>query len=417
MSVTATRLIRGVTELYTPFERHQDAAMVVGVGAAAAAGGAGNPVGDAEQIVWVGPESELPGDYRDLPSLNLGGRGVLPGLVDSHNHLVWAGSRVAEFVSRSAGADYEAILAAGGGIMATVRDTRDASEARLAAVARRRIGAFLRGGVTTLEIKSGYGLDTENELKMLRVARRLQAEGPQRITTTLLAHVPDPAVDRSYFVDRFVRETVPAAAADALADTIDVFCDRQAFTLDESRRILEAGIEAGLQVTAHAEQLSHSGAARLVAELGGLSADHLEQATAEDFEALAAAGSVATILPGAAVGLGLPLPAASLTRPSGVKVAIASDHNPGSSPLYGLLPAMQLAIALGGYTATEALIGATAHGADAIGRPTLGRLSAGSPADYLVVDGPAAMLPLYSWGHSRLHEMVIGGRSVWRRDG
>lgn len=414
------RLIRGISELYTPFERYEQAAMVLsraaGHASVSAAGGV-EGADDGELIEWVGPERDLTAEYGGLPSLNLGGRGVLPGLVDSHNHLVWAGSRVEEFVKRASGADYEEILAAGGGIMSTVRDTRAASEARLAALARRRIGAFLRGGVTALEIKSGYGLDTESELKMLRVARRLRAEGPQRVTTTLLAHLPDPAVDRGVYVETFVAETIPEVAAAGLADTIDVFCDRQAFTLDEARKILEAGSQAGLQVTAHAEQLSHSGAARLVAELGGLSADHLERATADDFAALAAAGSVATILPGAAVGLRLPIPPAALTRPSGVKVAIASDHNPGSSPHYGLLPSLQLATALAGYSVEEALIGGTAHGADAIGRPTWGRLAAGSPADYLVVDGPAAMLPLYSWGHSRLHEMVIGGHSVWRRDG
>lgn len=395
------RLIRGISELYTPFEHHQRAAMVL----------------EGEQVLWTGAERDLPAEHAGLPSMNLGGRGVLPGLVDAHTHLVWAGSRVAEYVQRSKGADYEEILAAGGGIMATVRDTRAAPEAHLANKARRRFNAFLRGGVTAMEIKSGYGLDTENELKMLRVARRLQSEGPQRVTTTLLAHVPPAEGDRKAYVDGFVSETLPEAVRQGLADGIDVFCDRQAFTLEETRRILTAGKELGLRVTVHAEQLSHTGAARLVAELGGQSADHLEKATAEDFAALAESGAVATILPGPAVLLGMPVPPASLTRPSGAKVAFASDHNPGSSPHYGLLPALQLATALGGYTVQEALIGGTAHAADALGRPTWGRLEPGSLADYLVVDGPEAMLPLYSWGHSRLHEMVIGGHSVWRRDG
>jgi len=395
------RLITGISELYTPFERFQDAALVL--------------VGD--RVEWVGEERDLPAAHAGSPSMNLGGRGVLPGLVDAHTHLVWAGSRVDEYVKRSAGADYEAILAAGGGIMATVRATREAPEAHLANKARRRFSAFLRGGVTALEIKSGYGLDTENELKMLRVARRLQSEGPQRVTTTLLAHVPPPDADRTAYVDGFVSETLPEAVRQGLADAVDVFCDRQAFTLEETRRILEAGKALGLRVTAHAEQLSHTGAARLVAELEGASADHLEKATADDFAALASSGTVATVLPGPAVLLGMPVPPASLTRPSGVKVAFASDHNPGSSPHYGLLPALQLATALGGYTVQEALIGGTAHAADALARPSWGRLEPGALADYLVVDGPEAMLPLYSWGHSRLHEMVIGGRSVWRRDG
>lgn len=395
------RLVRGIAELYTPFTRVADAALVI----------------DSHAVTWVGAENELPAEYRNLPAENLGGRGVLPGLVDSHTHLVWAGSRVGEYIARSHGADYEALLAAGGGIMATVRHTRAAPDAHLAALARRRAAAFLRGGVTALEVKSGYGLDTESEIKMLRVARRLAVEGPQRISATLLAHVPDPDTDRQVFIDRFVAETIPEVARLGLASAIDVFCDRGAFSLAESRRILEAGADAGFAGKAHAEQLAHTGGARLVAELGGLSADHLEVATPADFDALAAAGSVATLLPGAAVVLKKQVPHADIVRPTGVKVAIASDHNPGSSPLFGLLPALQLASALGGFTVEETLVAGTANAADALGQPTWGRLEPGSAPDYLVVDGPEALLPLYSWGHSQLYEMVIGGRSVWRKDG
>lgn len=395
------RLLRGITELYTPFTRIVDAALVI----------------DSGTVVWVGPDADVPSAHRSLPVENLGGRGVLPGFVDSHTHLVWAGSRVGEYIARSHGADYEALLAAGGGIMATVKHTRAAHEALLSSLARARAGAFLRGGVTALEVKSGYGLDTATELKMLRVARRLATEGPQRITTTLLAHVPDPAMDRQVYIDRFVAETIPEVARLGLATAIDVFCDRGAFDLTESRHILEAGAAAGLAVKAHAEQLSHSGGARLVAELGGLSADHLEVATPADFDALAEAGSVATLLPGAAVVLKKQVPRADVIRPTGVKVAVASDHNPGSSPLYGLLPALQLAVALGGFTVEETLVAGTAHAADALGEPTWGRIEQGSVADFLVVDGPEALLPLYSWGSSQLYEMVIAGRSVWRKDG
>ncbi len=397
--ITEARLLRGISELYTPFERITDAAMVI----------------SGDRLSWVGSETELPAELRRLPGENLGGRGVLPGFVDSHTHLVWAGSRVGEYVARSRGARYEEILEAGGGIHATVAATRAAGEPALLALARMRASAFLRGGVTSLEIKSGYGLDTASELAMLRVARELGEQGPQRVTTTLLAHVPDPAVERERYVDTFVTETIPAAAG--LADAVDVFCDRGAFTLAEARRILTAAKEHGLQVKAHAEQLSHTGAAKLVAELGGLSADHLELSDESDWRALAAAGSVATLLPGAAVILGKPLPSAAGLREAGVKTAIASDHNPGSSPLYGLLPALQLATALAGFSVEEALVAGTAHAADALARPDWGRLTAGSVADFLVVDGPEALLPLYSWGHSRLFEMVIGGTSVWRKDG
>lgn len=397
----APRLLHGISELYTPALRVPDAALVI----------------DGDSVAWVGERADLPAEYRALAGENLGGRGVLPGLVDSHTHLVWAGSRVKEYVARARGLDYEEVLAAGGGIHATVAATRAAGEGALLALARTRAGAFLRGGVTALEIKSGYGLDTASELSMLRVARELGEQGPQRVTTTLLAHVPNPEVPRGRYVDAFVAETLPEATAQGLADAVDVFCDRGAFTLEETRRILETGSELGLAVKAHAEQLSHSGAAKLVAELGGVSADHLEQSDESDWRALAQAGTVATLLPGAAVILGKPLPTAARMRPTGVKVAIASDHNPGSSPLYGLLPALQLATAVAGFSVEEALVAGSAHAADALGQPRWGRLEPGSHADFLVVDGPDALLPLCSWGHSRLYEMVIGGNSVWRKDG
>lgn len=394
------RVVRGISELFTPHRRLTDAALVV----------------DHGTIAWVGTAAELPSKYAAWPTDDLRGRGVIPGLVDAHTHLVWAGSRVDEYVRRSHGASYEEILAAGGGIHATVRATRSVSEHGLLVSARRRAGRFLRGGVTSLEIKSGYGLTTEDELRMLRVARRLGEDGPQRVTTTLLAHVPDPEMERDAHVERFVSETLPEAARLGLADAVDVFCDRGAFTLDESRRILEAALEHGMQIKAHAEQLHHTGAARLVAELGGLSADHLERSRADDWQALAAAGTVATLLPMPALLLGAPLPRAAALREAGVKVAIASDHNPGSSPLYGLLTALQLAIATAGFGVEEALVAGTANAADALGQPTWGRLEAGAEADYLVVDGPEALLPLYAWGDPALAEMVIAGRVVWRRD-
>jgi imidazolonepropionase len=394
-------LVTGIAELYTPHERVEDAAFVV----------------DGGRFGWVGRSAEAPPEAHALPRVDLGGRGVLPGLVDSHTHLVWDGSRVAEYALRSQGASYEALLASGGGIHATVRATRSAGDERLHGLARRRAAAFLRGGVTTLEVKSGYGLTTEEELRQLAVARRLGDEGPQRLTTTLLAHVPDPEVDRAYHVDRLVAETVPEAAARGLADAVDVFVDRGAFTLDEARRVLEAGLAAGLQVKAHAEQLTRTGAARLVAELGGVSADHLERATDEDLAALAAAGVVATVLPGAAAVLGAGLPAPERFRAAGVKVAVASDHNPGSSPLFGLLPALQLAVAVYGFTVDETLVGATAHAADALRLPDVGRIRPGAHADFVVADGPEALLPLYGWGEPLVHEVVIGGVTAWRRGG
>ncbi len=394
-------LVKGISELLTPHTAIVDAAMAT----------------EGERVAWVGPESEVPAEYSRWPTLDLGGRAVIPGLVDSHTHLVWAGDRLDEYVLRSEGVSYAELLAAGGGIQKSVASTRAATENGLLMLARRRAGSFLRGGVTALEIKSGYGLDTESELRMLRVARQLGEDGPQRVTTTLLAHVPDPDVDRHVAVDRFVAETIPEAARTGLADAVDVFCDEGAFTLAEAERILEAGLRHGLKVKAHAEQLTHTGAARLVAALGGVSADHLECATSDDLTAMAEAGTVATILPVAAMLLRKPVPSASILRSSRVTYAVASDHNPGSSPVFGLLPALQLAIATAGLTVREALIAGTANAGKALGEPSWGTLHAGSHADYLVVDSPRALMPLYTWGSPSIKEMVIGGRSVWRKDG
>lgn len=397
----SSHVVLGISELYTPFIRVPDAAIAIEDG----------------NVAWVGPRRDLPDAFATLPSDDLGGRAVLPGLVDCHTHLVWAGSRLAEYVARSHGEDYEAILARGGGIMATVRATREATEHWLADAAVARARGFLRGGVTAMEVKSGYGLDTENEVKMLRVVRRLAGETQQRVTATLLAHVPDPAVDRTVYLDGFVSETLPEVVRLGLADAIDVFCDRGAFTLSETRRLLEAGAEAGLQLKVHAEQLVNTGAAQLLAELNGASADHLEVATEADFAALAAAGSVATLLPGAAVMLKKRIPPAATLRAAGVTVALASDHNPGSSPLFGLLPALQLASALAGFTVEEALVAGTANAADALRRPAWGRIAAGSVADFLVVAGAEALLPLYSWGDPQLAAVVIGGQTVWSHAG
>jgi imidazolonepropionase len=396
LSPLASRLFTGISELYAPTPRLTDAALAVADG----------------DVVWVGPEAKIPDTYRDWPKTDLGGRGVLPGLVDSHTHLVWAGNRLTEYRQRAAGESYEAILEAGGGIHNTVRATREASEDELVELALKRARIFLAGGVTALEIKSGYGLTLEHELKMLRVIRKLAERTPQRVVSTLLAHVVPQGWQREDYLAMFTRELLPEVARQGLAEAVDVFCDRGAFTLTETRCILEAALEHGSKVKAHAEQLSRTGAARLVAELGGLSADHLEVAAPEDWAALAASGTVGTVLPGAALILRKPFPDARAMWDRGVKVAVATDHNPGSSPLYSLLLALQLATALGGLTLEEALSAGTAHAADALGQGTWGRLRTGSPADFLVVDAPEALQPLYSWGHAPLHGVYIGGALV-----
>jgi imidazolonepropionase len=396
------RVFTGISELYTPLERLTSAALVAG----------GGMVGRSLEVVWLGPESALPESYRGWPTTNLGGRGVLPGLVDSHTHLVWAGDRLGEYLRRARGESYEAILAAGGGIHQTVEATQRASEDELYELVQARARVLLQGGVTALEIKSGYGLRLEHELKMLRVIKRLRQTGPQRITATLLAHVVPGGIKRDYYLEMITTELIPEVANTGLADAVDVFIDQGAFTVAEARRVFEAARRHGLAIKGHAEQLTHTGATRLICELGGLSADHLEQATEQDWRALAAAGTVGTLLPGAALLLRKPFPEARAMWDCGVKVAVATDHNPGSSPLFSLLLALQLTVALGGLAVEEALIAGTRHAAEALGRPGWGRLTPGAVADFVVVDGPQALTPLYYWGYSPIFAVYVAGRPV-----
>lgn len=387
------RLFTGISELFTPFQKIPEAALAVG----------------GDRFTWVGREQELPRRYRDWRGEDLGGRGVLPGLVDAHTHLVWAGSRLDEYVLRARGASYEEILEAGGGIYRTTRATQEASEDELFESARGRARTFLAGGITTVEVKSGYGLDPEHELKMLRVVRRLSESEPQRFVPTFLAHVVPKDRPRERHMEMLLREIIPEVARSGLAEAVDVFCDRGAFTLEEARRLLEAALERGLAVKAHAEQLTHTGAAQLIAELGGLSADHLEQSTHDDWEALAVSGVVGTLVPGATLLLRQPFPDARSMCDSGVRVAVATDHNPGSSPFYSLILALQLAIFLGGLSVEEALMAGTARAADALGRPHLGRLEPGALADFVVVDSSSALEPFYRWGDAPFHAVSVGG--------
>ena len=386
----------GIGELYTPTERLTRAALVVNQG----------------EVVWLGAESALPESYRSWPATDLGGRGVLPGLVDSHTHLVWAGDRLEEYLRRARGESYEAILLAGGGIHQTVSATQQASEDELYELAQARAHVLLQGGVTALEVKSGYGLLPEHELKMLRVIKRLRQEGPQRITATLLAHVVPTGVKRNSYLDMFTTELVPEAARNSLAAAVDVFIDQGAFSVAEARRLFETARRHGLAIKGHAEQLTHTGATRLLCELGGLAADHLEQATEQDWRALAASGTVGTLLPGAALLLRKPFPEARAMWDLGVKVAVATDHNPGSSPWYSLLLALQLTVALGGLSVEEALIAGTRHAAEALGQVSWGRLTPGAVADFVVVDGPQALTPFYHWGHAPIFAVYVAGRPV-----
>lgn len=404
------QVFTGITELYTPQKRLERAAFAVQDG----------------RFAWVGAEAELPAEYRGWPRTDLGGPsegpsapgerrylGVVPGIVDAHTHLVYGGDRLGEYLQRARGESYEAILAAGGGIYSTVRATALASEGELYELAAARAALFLAQGVTSLEVKSGYGLLPEAELKMLRVIRRLKETLPQRVFPTLLAHVVPGGWEREKYVAMFTAELIPEVARSELAEAVDVFCDQGAFTLEETRAILEAALSHNLKIKLHAEQIAHTGATRLAAELGALSADHLEQSTPGDWQALAKSGTVGTILPGAAVILRKPFPDVRAMWDAGVRVAIATDHNPGSSPLFSPWLGMQLTIGLGGLSAEEALTAHTLHGAQALGRADLGRIEVGARADFVVVGSGNALEALYRWGHTPVHSVYVGGAPVF----
>lgn len=352
---------------------------------------------EAGRIAWIGPRADLPGPPRALARevRELDGAWVTPGLIDAHTHLVFGGDRAGEWEARLNGASYEDIARGGGGILSTVRATRAASEDALVASAQRRLHALMRQGVTTVEVKSGYGLDRDSELKMLRAAGRLDGARVRR--TLLAAHAVPPEYrdNRAAYVDLICDDIIPAAAAEGLADAVDAYCETIGFTPAEVARVFEAAAVHGLRVKLHAEQLSDQDGAALAARFGALSADHLEHLSAEGVAAMAAAGVAAVLLPGAYYFLrdATPPPLAAL-RQAGVPMALATDCNPGTSPLTSPLLAMNLACTLFRLTPEEALAGFTRNAAWALGlQDEIGTLEVGKAADLAVwrIDEPAEL--------------------------
>jgi imidazolonepropionase len=349
------------------------------------------------RIAWVGKRAALPGDLSAREELDGRGRWLTPGLIDCHTHLVYAGNRADEFEQRLAGASYEAIARAGGGIMATVRATRQAAEDELVAMSTPRMRSLLDEGVTTIEIKSGYGLDTATELKLLRVARRLGKVCSVDVRATLLAaHAlpPEYAGRSDAFIALVCEEIVPAAARANLADAVDVFCEKIAFSPQQTRRVFEAARGEGLRAKLHADQLSDSGGAALAAEFSALSADHLEHTNDAGVAALARAGTVAVLLPGAFYCLReTELPPIAALRERNVPMAIATDCNPGTSPVTSLLLMINMACTLFHLTPDEALAGVTRSAARALGLADRGALSTGLRADLALwdIDTPAEL--------------------------
>ena len=386
---------------------------VIEKGALAAHGG---------RIVWVGPESRLGAEVAAGPGarrLDAGGGVGLPGFVDSHSHLIFAGSREEEYALRASGATYQEIAAAGGGILSTVRATRAASVDALVELALPRLATVLAHGTTTLEVKSGYGLTTPDELKMLDAAHRLGALQPVELHANFCgAHeVPPEFKGRAdAYVDHVVSEMLPAVAERRLAEYVDVFCDEGVFSVAQARRILEAGARYGLRAKFHADEFVSLGGAGLAAEVGALSADHLLKSRVEDVVRMKAAGVTAALLPGTAFFLGLPYAPARKFLETGVRVALASDFNPGSAMGPNLQLVMTMAVSQMKMSPEEALLGVTLHGAYAMGlEAEVGSLRPGKQCDLLLAQVPNWRYLSYLYGVNHVSRVVKRGRVVYER--
>jgi len=364
------------------------------------------------RIVFAGAKADLPSGWDAKERVPLNGRWVTPGLIDCHTHLAYAGSRAHEFELRLAGATYEEVARAGGGIVSTVKATRAASEDEIVAQSLPRLDALLAEGVTTIEIKSGYGLDAATEAKQLRAARRLGRErGVDVVTTFLGAHAMPPGeTDKDKFIDSVIA-MIPALAKEKLADAVDAFCEGIAFSTAQTARVFDAAKAAGLPVKLHADQLSNLHGAKLAADYGALSADHLEYTDDEGAAAMANAGTVAVLLPGAFYFIReKQLPSLESFRRHGTPLAIATDCNPGTSPITSLLLTMNMAATLFRMTVDECLIGITRNAARALGRNDIGTLESGKHCDLAIwdIERPAELV--YRMGFNPLHKRVWRGK-------
>jgi imidazolonepropionase len=364
------------------------------------------------RIAFAGAASDLPGGWSAAETIKLDGRWVTPGLVDCHTHIVHGGNRAHEFELRLAGASYEDIARAGGGIVSTVKATRAASEDDLIRSALPRLDHLIAEGVTTIEIKSGYGLDLDSERRMLQAARRLERERPIAVATSFLgAHaLPPEHKDKDHYITQ-VCDMIPALARDHLADAVDAFCEGIAFSPEQTARVFDAAKAAGLAVKLHADQLSNLHGARLAAEHGALSADHLEHTDDDGAMAMAKAGTVAVLLPGAFYMLReTHLPPIEALRRHGVKIAIATDCNPGTSPLTSLLLTMNMGATLFRLTVDELIAGVTREAARALGRLTeVGTLETGKWCDLAIwdIERPAELV--YRIGFNPLFQRIWRG--------
>lgn len=370
------------------------------------------------KIAWVGPRSELPEfDVLATPVYRGKGGWITPGLIDAHTHLVFAGNRAHEFEQRLQGATYAEIARAGGGIISTVNACRDADEAELFELGRQRLNALAREGVTTVEIKSGYGLNTETELKLLRVARELGEHHHIDVCTTFLgAHAipPEYKDNADAYIDLVINDMLPTVIAENLADAVDVFCENIAFSIEQTERVLTAAKKAGLQIKLHAEQLTNMGGSALAAKLGAKSVDHIEFLDEAGVKAISESGTCATLLPGAFYFLReTQLPPIELLRQYKVPMVIASDFNPGSSPICSTLLMLNMACTLFRLTPEEALQGVTINAAKSLGIDNhLGSIAVGKQADFCLWDITTPAQLAYAYGVNPCKTVVKKGQII-----
>jgi imidazolonepropionase len=404
--MTADHLYTGIAHLVSPsgsgalrgpamreLEIHSDVAIAVTGG----------------HISWIGRAADW--NDRTTPTTDLGGKAVVPALVDAHTHIVWAGDRLADFEARAAKVPYEQILAAGGGIRHTMQKTAEASVPHLLALAMPRAEALVRGGAGTIEVKSGYGFTAEAELTSLEAIASLNEHMPAQVVPTLLIHVPPrDETERAGYLDMVTHTLIPEATRRRLAVAVDVFIEREAFTLGDARAIFASARDHGLAIKAHVDQFHAIGGVELAIEYGAISVDHLEVSGKPQVLALAMASTVAVVLPGVSLHLGIPAAPARALVDAGAAVAVATDCNPGSSPLFSPQLAMAMAVRLNGLTPAEALTACTANGAAALQRDDIGRLRVGMRADLLVIDSADWRDLPYTLGGSPIARMILGGR-------
>ena len=365
------------------------------------------------RIVWTGRASEWMGEADAI--VDAGGRAVVPGLVDPHTHAVWAGDRLNDFEARTSGLTYEEILAAGGGIRSTIRATAAASVAELVALAKPRIDSLIGSGATTIEIKSGYGFTPAAELTMLEAIQSLSAIVSARILPTLLIHIPPAALaDRANYISQTCEELIPEAARRRLATAIDIFVEKEAWQAAEAELVLDCAKGHGLAVKLHSDQFHCIGGVELGIRFGALSVDHLEASGPEQFANIGASSTVATILPGVSLHLGIPAASGRKLIDAGAAVAVGTDLNPGSSPLFSTSEALALSVRLNGLTAPEALVAGTVNAASALGLTDVGRLEGGCSADLLVLQSSDWRDLVYTFGTNPVKDIWIAGKRVGR---